>query len=839
MKSDNTKTRYSMLWSAPLFDPSGYAEDARNLILAADSVRIPVRANEVRWSQRPCVLEPTAAARLRELLGARISESIVNVCHIFPSYFVRAEGAVRNVGRTMFETDRLPEVWAAKCNEMDEIWVPSSFNVETFARSGVDLDRLRVLPMALDAKLYAKQTAALPFRDGLGFVFLSSFDWQLRKGWDLLLTAYCREFKKDKDVALVFKVYSSRGRSLEELQKMASDFVRDQIGMNPQEAPRILFLDDSIPSADMPSLYRSADCFVLPTRGEGWCRPFMESMACGVPVIGTRFGGHLDYMHEGNSLLLDCAIVPVSEEAVKEAPVFHKHRWAEPIVEHLRELMRQAFTDRKQMKQMGERARQEILSSYSQEAIGNRIASLIFGEEPVRRMQVQELAPSSQSASIQKDAEPASQAIRVQWEGSWFVNHSLSKINREIVSRLMEKPQLEFSLIPFERDEFEPGGDGGPHAGLRSKISKGLSGPADFVVRHRWPPKLEAPESGRWIWIQPWEYGSLPVTWAKTVRENVDEVWAPSQYVRRLYIEAGLNPDRVVVIPNGVDTKVFHPQAAPMTLPTTRRFRFLFVGGTMWRKGIDVLLTAYSAAFSNRDDVCLVIKDMGRDTFYRNMNSLEMIQRIQDSPGAPEIVYIDRTLSEQELAGLYTSCQLLVHPYRGEGFGMPVAEAMSCGLPVLVTQGGACDDFCDEENSYQIPARRRVLSDVGMETVGTPWVLEPDATILARRMREIVADSEGRKQKGERGRERVERNLSWERVAALVESRFSELISRPVFREQEWAMPEANTSRSDQGMIQKLQEAIDLLELYLSQHPEDETIRAKLQELRSKTGSGP
>jgi len=38
---------------------------------------------------------------------------------------------------------------------------------------------------------------------------------------------------------------------------------------------------------------------------------------------------------------------------------------------------------------------------------------------------------------------------------------------------------------------------------------------------------------------------------------------------------------------------------------------------------------------------------------------------------------------------------------------MPVAEAMACGLPVIVTEGGACDDFCREENAYFVSAKRR------------------------------------------------------------------------------------------------------------------------------------
>ena len=52
------------------------------------------------------------------------------------------------------------------------------------------------------------------------------------------------------------------------------------------------------------------------------------------------------------------------------------------------------------------------------------------------------------------------------------------------------------------------------------------------------------------------------------------------------------------------------------------------------------------------------------------------------------IEYHDRALNDQEMAGLYAACDCLAHPYRGEGFALPVVEAMACGLPAIVTGAG-------------------------------------------------------------------------------------------------------------------------------------------------------
>jgi glycosyltransferase involved in cell wall biosynthesis len=133
-----------------------------------------------------------------------------------------------------------------------------------------------------------------------------------------------------------------------------------------------------------------------------------------------------------------------------------------------------------------------------------------------------------------------------------------------------------------------------------------------------------------------------------------------------------------------------------MTLPQGPRIRFLFVGGTIFRKGIDVLLAAFERAFKPGDDVGLVIKDMGAQSFYRGQTAEKQVAEMRER--GYQVEYIDRELTEQEMARLYPACDCLVHPFRGEGFALPVVEAMACGLPVIITGAG---------RRSIMPARRR------------------------------------------------------------------------------------------------------------------------------------
>ena len=102
----------------------------------------------------------------------------------------------------------------------------------------------------------------------------------------------------------------------------------------------------------------------------------------------------------------------------------------------------------------------------------------------------------------------------------------------------------------------------------------------------------------------------------------VDEVWAYSKFVRDSFIAGGVPAERVHIVPLGIDQERFHPEAGPFPLKTSKPFRFLFVGGTIHRKGIDILLQAYSETFTADDPVCLVIKDIGGTSFYRGQTAL-------------------------------------------------------------------------------------------------------------------------------------------------------------------------------------------------------------------------
>jgi glycosyltransferase involved in cell wall biosynthesis len=353
----------------------------------------------------------------------------------------------------------------------------------------------------------------------------------------------------------------------------------------------------------------------------------------------------------------------------------------------------------------------------------------------------------------------AAAAPAVRWKGDFGLPTSLAIINDAVTGRLSS---------PVQR--VDRGGQA---------LDPPLPHPADVEVRHHWPPDFSVSASGRLATIVPWEFGAIPGQWLPEIQANVDEVWVPSDHVRRMYLDSGIDASRVHVVPNGVDLNVFAPARDEQPAnPDVRRF--LYVGGVTGRKGIDILLRAWDLAFADRDDVVLVIKAAMAAGAYGGPN--EQLRERAAEDRAPRIELIEDDLDTAGLAELYRSCDIFVLPYRGEGFAMPVLEAMASGLPVITTAGGPTDEFCPAQACWRIRSERREMPIEqlkGFEPDDTPWMLEPDLAHLTELLATAAATPRAElASRGRAGRVAAER-YSWDAITARYQDRIAQLATAP------------------------------------------------------------
>jgi len=354
------------------------------------------------------------------------------------------------------------------------------------------------------------------------------------------------------------------------------------------------------------------------------------------------------------------------------------------------------------------------------------------------------------------------ETITVAWEGRFLENHSLAITNGQIVSRLRSDARYQWRLITPESQVvsmLDP--DQADHSGK----------PADIYVSHQWPPRMTKPDAARWISIIPWEFGAIPVSWYIPMKYGMNEIWVYSRYNKDAFVKSGLPEDKIRVIPLGVDELVFHPGVQPAFFEGDGRFRFLYVGGTIARKGFDLLLKAYRLEFKKDEPVCLVVKDHGSASHYRGMSMEQHIREAQADPLSPSIEYMDGQLTPEQLASLYRSCHCSVFPYRGEGFGLPIAESAACGTPVIVPRRGPAAEMFDEDHALFIHALEQTQDarKVGdLETVDFPWWIEPDLNDLRRQMRFAFENKAKLAEMGKRASAHIRSRFTWNKTAEAV-----------------------------------------------------------------------
>ena len=301
--------------------------------------------------------------------------------------------------------------------------------------------------------------------------------------------------------------------------------------------------------------------------------------------------------------------------------------------------------------------------------------------------------------------------MKLQLLGKFYDNHSLSIVNRKLALSLSK---ITKSISIFPLDEVTVNTKVSP-AELKEleKLKSNLDDKVDIQIRHSYPPVWAYPENKetKVVYIQPWEYSKIPSEWQYKFENFADGVIVPSNFIANVIKNAGINPKRLFVIPNGYDSNIFNLEDKQSSIDlgvNPDKVNFVYIGNPQWRKGLDILINVWSKSFKSFDNVNLIIID--NSEIYGKSNVLEEILKVQYNTECGTIVYSDKTLTELEIASLYKDCDYIVHPYRAEGFAMHIQEAMACGCVPIVSKNGPTDEFVPDSSSFKIDVQRQSIN---------------------------------------------------------------------------------------------------------------------------------
>jgi glycosyltransferase involved in cell wall biosynthesis len=351
-----------------VFDQTGYGKVNRNLAKILSQMGYEVNLDSTSSFKLQLTKD-----ELEEIKKFTIGVKNVDlqIDSIIPTFSETRTFGKKRILYTTIEAETVPEYFGDLFQNYHDIWVTSHFCKNVLEKQKI-AKNVKVVHPFIDSSLYREDVEPYQFEPSLNkFVFISVFGWSYRKGYDALLRAYFEEFNSRDDVSLliVSKYQNDPDRS-EIIKRDIQEIIEKT---DKKDLPHITRYSKLIPEKKMPSIYRACDCFVLPSRGEGFGLCNCEASLCGLPCIATKHSGVLDFMNDDNSFLVE-----PDEFAPMTPGKMHVHYWdnhvfpkltSDTFINDLRSQMRYVYENLEDAKKRNKKLQDRLKKEYSAKAI--------------------------------------------------------------------------------------------------------------------------------------------------------------------------------------------------------------------------------------------------------------------------------------------------------------------------------------------------------------------------------------------------------------------------------------------------------------------------------------
>lgn len=276
----------------------------------------------------------------------------------------------------------------------------------------------------------------------------------------------------------------------------------------------------------------------------------------------------------------------------------------------------------------------------------------------------------------------------------------------------VDTPSTKLMKVPKE----DLGGMLPVHLSYESPFLTGFQ--ANLIIRQKWPPTFNPVPlkycgiGCRVVQIVPWEFGYLPKKWMSMIQKNIDQLWAPSSYNQRVFensllaYQTGDINDRSLLVPAGIDCVPLQTLSSGPTEYNNGPITFIFSGGFLPRKGVDIIVQEWNTLFCSNNNLgdkqenVRLILHTSYELGYTD-NEVNEMEKIITKCGNIEWMRMRKKwLEEKEHRELIKNADIYIAPFRSEGFGLPIVEAMVMGLSVITSVGGtSADHFMMNKNN--------------------------------------------------------------------------------------------------------------------------------------------
>lgn len=476
-----------------------------------------------------------------------------------------------------------------------------------------------------------------------------------------------------------------------------------------------VILTGSVGEEELKTYYSLADVFLCMSEHEGFGVPLLESMKMQVPTIAFESSAIAETMGGAGVLIRE-----------------KKHDYIAALID---EIVNNEQLNKNIIEQQNKRI-EEMNSNNTETIILNAIHSL------------------------EKNNKKS-----IQLQGPFETSYSLAIVNRELITSLDNIGDYNCSIHCTEGPgDYEPKlSDLEDKPKAKELWENGFDYRyPDITIRNMYPPRVHDVNGGINFQFFGWEESYIPKEYIDNFNKYLNGIGTMSNYVTNKLIENGVTiPVRTIGV--GVSLPDNFDELKKYNFKTKKRVKFLHISSAFPRKGVDILLKSYFNTFDANDDVCLVLK-----TFPNPHNNIDVLLKSLKKENNPEVEWIDTDLSKDEIYSLYKSCDCYVQVSRGEGFGLPVAEAMLSKIPVIVSPNSGLADFCNDSTALLVNFADSI-SKTHINNYGKELSLcfEPSQDSLEKRLREFYEqkDIEDRNLRIKNAYELIKTEYSWEKMS--------------------------------------------------------------------------
>jgi len=255
----------------------------------------------------------------------------------------------------------------------------------------------------------------------------------------------------------------------------------------------------------------------------------------------------------------------------------------------------------------------------------------------------------------------------------------------------------------------------------------------------------------RFVSYVPLDGGPLYPPWLEFL-QAVDRPVTCSRFGQRL-VEDAMGGARVDMIYHGVDTAVFRPLSRPRPAQLEGRFIVGCTARNQPRKNLPLLIEAFARFAAGKDDAVLYLHSDPDDVGWDLLDLLRR-HRVFERTCISKSASPTRGVTPAQLNKVYNLFDVMALPTAGEGFGLPIVEAMAAGVPVIVTAHSACVEL--------VEGRGELLEVKGLMTAGRHNVdyAIPDVDDLVAKL-DLLYERDDLRERHRRNGLQFARTLDW------------------------------------------------------------------------------